>query len=146
MASARMVPVLARAAVAAGVAGLFMETHPNPDQAKSDGPNSWPLNLMPALLAELKALDEIVKAHPFLEEPSAGEREGAPLAYKDSAGEREGAPPAHKSPTGEHEGTPPTYKGIAPESARGHPPHTKAQPRRREGTPPEYKGPNRQTG
>ena len=62
-----MVPVLARAAVAAGVAGVFMETHPDPDNAKSDGPNSWPLELMPDLLAELKAIDEVVKSHPFLE-------------------------------------------------------------------------------
>ncbi len=62
-----MVPVLARAAVAAGVAGIFMETHPDPDNAKSDGPNSWPLALMPELLAELKALDEVVKSRPYLE-------------------------------------------------------------------------------
>lgn len=63
-----MVPVLARAAVAAGVSGIFMETHPDPDSAQSDGPNSWPLALMPALLAELKALDRVVKSQPFLEE------------------------------------------------------------------------------
>ncbi len=63
-----MVPVLARAAVAAGVAGIFMETHPDPDNAKSDGPNSWPLALVPDLLAELKSLDEVVKSHPFLED------------------------------------------------------------------------------
>ena len=55
------VPVLARAAVAAGVAGLFMEVHPRPDQAWSDGPNSWPLGRMEELLGTLKALDEAVK-------------------------------------------------------------------------------------
>ena len=63
-----MVPVLARAAVAAGVAGVFMETHPDPDNAKSDGPNSWPLGLVPDLLAQLKAIDEAVKSAPYLEE------------------------------------------------------------------------------
>ena len=63
-----MVPVLARAAVAAGVAGLFLETHPDPDSARSDGPNSWPLALLPELLAGLRDLDEIVKANPFLED------------------------------------------------------------------------------
>ncbi len=61
------VPVLARAAVAAGVAGLFMETHPDPDRALSDGPNTWPLDRMEPLLATLKALDEVVKQHGFLE-------------------------------------------------------------------------------
>ncbi len=61
------VPVLARAAVAAGVAGLFMETHPDPDRALSDGPNAWPLDRMESLLATLKALDEVVKQHGFLE-------------------------------------------------------------------------------
>lgn len=61
------VPVLARAAVAAGVAGLFMETHPDPDKALSDGPNAWPLPLMEELLATLKALDEAVKAQGFIE-------------------------------------------------------------------------------
>jgi 2-dehydro-3-deoxyphosphooctonate aldolase (KDO 8-P synthase) len=55
------IPVLARAAVATGIAGLFMETHPNPDKAMSDGPNSWPLHKMPALLTMLKELDTIVK-------------------------------------------------------------------------------------
>ena len=62
-----MVPVLARAAVGAGVAGLFMETHPNPDQALSDGPNAWPLGLMKALLASLKAIDDAVKGAALLE-------------------------------------------------------------------------------
>ena len=62
-----MVPVLARAAVGAGVAGLFMETHPNPDQALSDGPNSWPLGLMKNLLTGLKAIDDAVKGGDLLE-------------------------------------------------------------------------------
>ena len=61
------VPVLARAAVAAGVAGLFMETHPDPDKALSDGPNAWPLDRMESLIATVKALDETVKARGFLE-------------------------------------------------------------------------------
>jgi 2-dehydro-3-deoxyphosphooctonate aldolase (KDO 8-P synthase) len=56
------VPVLARAAVAAGVSGLFMETHPDPAAAKSDGPNAWPLDLMEPLLEQLVALDRVVKA------------------------------------------------------------------------------------
>lgn len=55
------VPVLARAAVASGVAGVFMETHPNPEKALSDGPNAWPLQHMRALLETLKRLDETVK-------------------------------------------------------------------------------------
>jgi 2-dehydro-3-deoxyphosphooctonate aldolase (KDO 8-P synthase) len=61
------VPVLARAAVAAGVAGLFMETHPNPDAALSDGPNAWPLDHVAALLEQLQAIDGLVKSRPFLE-------------------------------------------------------------------------------
>jgi len=61
------VPVLARAAVAAGVAGLFMETHPNPEQALSDGPNSWPLGRMQELLEVLVDLDRTVKSRPFPE-------------------------------------------------------------------------------
>jgi 2-dehydro-3-deoxyphosphooctonate aldolase (KDO 8-P synthase) len=68
-----MVPVLARAAVAAGVSGLFMETHPNPAEALSDGPNSWPLGLIRPLLEQLKALDEVVKSRPFLEHSLEGE-------------------------------------------------------------------------
>ena len=56
------VPVLARAAVAAGVAGLFMETHPNPQQALSDGPNAWPLAQVESLLTVLKQLDQMVKS------------------------------------------------------------------------------------
>lgn len=55
------IPVLARAAVATGISGLFMETHPNPDQALSDGPNSWPLHEMENLLVVLQALDRVVK-------------------------------------------------------------------------------------
>lgn len=55
------VPVLSRAAVAVGIAGIFMETHPNPDQALSDGPNSWPLDQMESLLVSLLKLDSVVK-------------------------------------------------------------------------------------
>jgi len=62
-----MVPVLARAGVAAGVAGLFMETHPQPSEAWSDGPNAVPLKHMKALLETLQALDRVVKAQPWLE-------------------------------------------------------------------------------
>jgi 2-dehydro-3-deoxyphosphooctonate aldolase (KDO 8-P synthase) len=62
-----MVPVLARAGVAAGVAGLFMETHPRPAQAWSDGPNAVPLHRMPALLESLVELDAVTKKNPFLE-------------------------------------------------------------------------------
>ncbi|TAK65642.1 MAG: 3-deoxy-8-phosphooctulonate synthase [Betaproteobacteria bacterium] len=62
------VPVLARAAVASGVSGLFVETHPDPDQALSDGPNAWPLARMKELLATLKALDDVVKRHGFAEQ------------------------------------------------------------------------------
>ena len=61
------VPVLARAAVAAGVAGVFMETHPRPETALSDGPNAWPLGRMASLLATLQELDRIAKAKPFEE-------------------------------------------------------------------------------
>ncbi len=61
------VPVLARAAVAAGVAGLFVETHPNPEQAMSDGPNSWPLHLLGELLETLVAIDRLVKQRGFVE-------------------------------------------------------------------------------
>ena len=61
------VPVLARAAVAAGVAGLFMETHPDPDRALSDGPNAWPLHLMESLLEVLVEIDQVVKKRPFAE-------------------------------------------------------------------------------
>jgi len=61
------VPVLARAAVATGVSGLFMETHPNPEKALSDGPNAWPLGLMESLLTTLKELDTAVKRQGFAE-------------------------------------------------------------------------------
>jgi len=61
------VPVLARAAVAAGVAGVFMETHPQPEKALSDGPNAWPLARMRALLESLKDIDLAVKRHGFAE-------------------------------------------------------------------------------
>ena len=64
------VPVLARAAVAAGVAGLFMETHPDPAKALSDGPNAWPLQRMGALLGTLRELDQVIKSRP-LEESQA---------------------------------------------------------------------------
>jgi 2-dehydro-3-deoxyphosphooctonate aldolase (KDO 8-P synthase) len=61
------VPVLARAAVAAGIAGIFMETHPDPAKALSDGPNAWPLDRMRPLLGTLKELDGAVKRQPFEE-------------------------------------------------------------------------------
>ena len=61
------VPVLARAAVAAGISGLFMETHPDPDCALSDGPNSWPLGRLKELLTVLKNLDDAVKQSGFIE-------------------------------------------------------------------------------
>ena len=63
----QFVPVLARAAVAAGVAGVFMETHPRPDDALSDGPNAWPLSRMRELLETLKEIDAVVKARGFAE-------------------------------------------------------------------------------
>ena len=61
------VPVLARAAVAAGIAGLFMETHPEPEKALSDGPNAWPLPRMRELLLTLMSIDETVKSQGFIE-------------------------------------------------------------------------------
>jgi 2-dehydro-3-deoxyphosphooctonate aldolase (KDO 8-P synthase) len=61
------VPVLARAAVASGIAGLFMETHPDPDKALSDGPNAWPLKHMRSLLETVKALDQLIKGRGFAE-------------------------------------------------------------------------------
>jgi len=64
------VPVLARAAIAVGVSGIYMETHPNPDKAKSDGPNSWPLSKMKALLTTLVAIDNAVKSQLALPEPA----------------------------------------------------------------------------
>jgi len=66
------VPVLARAAVASGIAGIFMETHPNPAQALSDGPNAWPLKYMRALLETLQALDHLVKKNGFAEQLVTG--------------------------------------------------------------------------
>ena len=63
----QFVPVLARAAVAVGISGLYMETHPDPDQAPSDGPNMWPLQKMYDLLVTLKELDEVVKRSKFHE-------------------------------------------------------------------------------
>jgi 2-dehydro-3-deoxyphosphooctonate aldolase (KDO 8-P synthase) len=62
------VPVLARAAIAAGVSGLFMETHPDPQQALSDGPNAWPLDRMESLLTVLQLLDQVVKSQPLHEQ------------------------------------------------------------------------------
>jgi 2-dehydro-3-deoxyphosphooctonate aldolase (KDO 8-P synthase) len=62
------IPVLARAAVAVGISGLFMETHPDPANAKSDGPNAWPLDRMEALLNTLRKLDEVTKAAGFPEQ------------------------------------------------------------------------------
>ena len=62
------IPVLARAATAAGISGLFMETHPKPEEAKSDGPNAVRLSQMKALLTTLKSIDETVKSQPFAEE------------------------------------------------------------------------------
>jgi 2-dehydro-3-deoxyphosphooctonate aldolase (KDO 8-P synthase) len=67
------VPLLARAAVASGVAGVFMETHPNPEQALSDGPNAWPLKHMKALLETLQALDAMVKQRGFAEQLVLGQ-------------------------------------------------------------------------
>ena len=66
-----MVPVLVRGAVAAGIAGLFLETHPRPDEALSDGPNSWPLARMEELLRTAQDLDRVVKAAPWLEDEMA---------------------------------------------------------------------------
>jgi len=62
------VPVLARSAIAVGVAGLFMETHPQPEQALSDGPNAWPLDQLESLLTVLKTIDQVVKANPLHEQ------------------------------------------------------------------------------
>ncbi len=62
------VPVVARAAMAVGIAGIFMESHPNPDEALSDGPNSWPLDRMEELLETLLKLDQIVKSQAYLED------------------------------------------------------------------------------
>ena len=64
----KFVPVLARAAIASGISGLFLETHPDPDAAKSDGPNSWPLGKMKELLESLKEIDMTVKSHELIEQ------------------------------------------------------------------------------
>jgi 2-dehydro-3-deoxyphosphooctonate aldolase (KDO 8-P synthase) len=74
------VPVLARAAAASGVAGIFMETHPNPDKALSDGPNAWPLHLMRELLETLQEIDALVKRKRFAEDRLAV----SPLAARDN--------------------------------------------------------------
>jgi 2-dehydro-3-deoxyphosphooctonate aldolase (KDO 8-P synthase) len=66
--SSKHVPVLARAAVAAGISGLFMETHPRPSEALSDGPNMWPLHRMAELLETCLELDRVVKATPYVED------------------------------------------------------------------------------
>ncbi len=66
------VPVLARAAIAVGVAGVFMETHPRPEEALSDGPNAWPLHRMRALLETMRELDALTKRHPFAETDPTG--------------------------------------------------------------------------
>ena len=80
------VPVLARAAVAAGVAGVFMETHPNPEQALSDGPNAWPLGEMEALLSTLLAIDAAVKARSRAEDVLDSECGGQREAGEEGAG------------------------------------------------------------
>ena len=64
----QFVPVLSRAAMAVGIAGIFMETHPDPDKALSDGPNAWPLGKMQALLENLIAFDEAAKRGGFIED------------------------------------------------------------------------------
>ena len=95
------VPVLARAAVAAGVAGVFMETHPNPEEALSDGPNAWPLGRMEELLECLLAIDEVVKSRPRVEDvpgvESASEPEGVPAGESASSGPKD-VPGAENAP------------------------------------------------
>jgi 2-dehydro-3-deoxyphosphooctonate aldolase (KDO 8-P synthase) len=70
------VPVLARAAVATGIAGVFMETHPDPEHAPSDGPNAWPLDRMKDLLRTLKDLDALVKKHGLAEQKLGKHKKG----------------------------------------------------------------------
>src|SRR5215472_2117870 len=70
------VPVLARAAVASGIAGIFMETHPDPEHAPSDGPNAWPLDRMEELLKTLKDLDALVKKQGFAEQKLSTKKKG----------------------------------------------------------------------
>jgi 2-dehydro-3-deoxyphosphooctonate aldolase (KDO 8-P synthase) len=71
----QFVPVLARAAIAAGVAGIFIETHPDPDNAPSDGPNMWPLDRLEELLISLKELDSVVKRQGFIEDTLVRQKE-----------------------------------------------------------------------
>jgi len=70
--------VLARAAIAAGIAGVFMETHPDPSRALSDGPNAWPLDHMRVLLETLKSLDALVKRSGFAEDLVTSNAAAAP--------------------------------------------------------------------
>jgi 2-dehydro-3-deoxyphosphooctonate aldolase (KDO 8-P synthase) len=70
------VPVLARAAVASGIAGIFMETHPDPEHAPSDGPNAWPLDRMKELLRTLRDLDALVKKQGFAEQKLGTQKKG----------------------------------------------------------------------
>ncbi|HEU4618031.1 MAG TPA: 3-deoxy-8-phosphooctulonate synthase, partial [Gammaproteobacteria bacterium] len=80
------VPVLARAAVAAGISGLFLETHPDPDRALSDGATMWPLDRMDELLDQLQSIDRVVKARPFIEDEVGGaETRPTRLAQEDAA-------------------------------------------------------------
>ena len=90
------VPILARAAVAAGVAGVFMETHPNPDEALSDGPNAWPLDRLEGLLECLLAIDEAVKSRPRPEDElnAEGESESEDIPDRKAVGGRRDAPGA----------------------------------------------------
>ena len=97
------VPVLARAAVAAGVAGIFMETHPKPEEALSDGPNAWPLGRMDELIESLLAIDTAVKAKPRAEDVVELEIVQRPRAAEEGAGaplgdpESRDVPPEHRS-------------------------------------------------
>ena len=103
------VPVLARAAVAAGVAGIFMETHPNPDDALSDGPNVWPLGRMEELLECLVAIDASVKSRPRAEDAPVSGRTAGPQGdtAKENAAVRGNDPGA--------QGLPSRYSGGASE-------------------------------
>lgn len=94
------VPVLARAAVAAGVAGVFMETHPSPDDALSDGPNVWPLGRMEELLECLVAIDATVKSRPRAEDAAVSERTEEPEdgTVKAGAAERGNDPGTANAP------------------------------------------------
>ena len=79
------VPVLARSAVAAGIAGIFMETHPDPKRALSDGPNAWPLGRMDELLSTLLAIDAAVKGGPRAEDVQDSESDGEPARGEEGA-------------------------------------------------------------